>query len=181
MNQHTLNQLTSEHLWQYGLLYYSRPEVNQACLILQDQFNGNVNLLIALSWLDAQDIGFCSDPSSLKQSPQMQSAQKQWTQIQHSLEPTEALLTPFRALRRKTKQHLPTCIYQDVLSFELQLERQQQNDILNAILSLELSKTDSAHLVDNYCHQLGAISLIKILNKPLPKKTLSKISTKKKS
>ncbi|MEZ9877320.1 TIGR02444 family protein [Vibrio breoganii] len=154
MNNNTPNDhLTIESLWQFSLQYYSMREIKEACLNLQNHFHGNVNLLLALKWLDEHGLTF---PTS------------QWPQVIQSLGRTEALLLHFRELRRKSKQHLPESLYRDSLQFELQLERQQQADIIDIIHRIELSQVEAPHLADDYCHQLGAEHLAVIFNKQRP-------------
>jgi uncharacterized protein (TIGR02444 family) len=49
--------------WEFSLAVYSKPEVPEACLELQDKFSADVNVLLFMLWaadqgrrLDAQDI-----------------------------------------------------------------------------------------------------------------------------
>ncbi|WP_261816510.1 TIGR02444 family protein [Vibrio gallicus] len=146
MAKSTPNQtLTVDNLWQFSLRYYSVREIKEACLTLQNQFDGNVNLLLALRWLEQHRLTF---------------PKQQWPQLQQSLERTESLLHDFRQLRRKTKQYLPNSIDKESLQFELQLEREQQVDIVAAIHTLTITTATTENLIDEYCHQLGAKQLI---------------------
>ncbi|WP_080263733.1 TIGR02444 family protein, partial [Vibrio parahaemolyticus] len=51
-NKHAEYTLTLEHLWQFSLQFYGVREVKEACLSLQNNYHGNVNLLLLLRWLD---------------------------------------------------------------------------------------------------------------------------------
>lgn len=146
------NRLTIESLWQFSLQYYSMREIKEACLSLQNQFHGNVNLLLALKWLDEHQLSF---------------SHQDWPQIMQSLGRTESFLLHFRELRRKTKPHLPDSLYRESLQFELQLERQQQADIVDTIHQLTLTHADNPHLTDDYCHRLGAEHLAMAFNRQL--------------
>ncbi|MFS1701631.1 TIGR02444 family protein [Alteromonas sp. AMM-1] len=48
--------LTPEAFWQYSVNHYGKPGVAEACLILQDNFGINVNLLLLYSWCIAHNI-----------------------------------------------------------------------------------------------------------------------------
>ncbi|CAE6882144.1 hypothetical protein ACOMICROBIO_NCLOACGD_00348 [Vibrio sp. B1ASS3] len=55
-NEHAEYTLTLEHLWQFSLQFYGVREVKEACLSLQNNYHGNVNLLLLLRWLDEQQV-----------------------------------------------------------------------------------------------------------------------------
>ncbi|MFB9137206.1 TIGR02444 family protein [Vibrio olivae] len=132
--------LTLERLWQFSLQYYSVREVKEACLKLQNQFNGNVNLLMLLKWLDVQHITIHD---------------QQWLQLEACLGRSETLLHSYRELRKKLKSHLPDTLYRESLQFELQLERQQQSDLVDCINQLGLTTNHGDSLTLRYCRQLG--------------------------
>nr|WP_153447939.1 TIGR02444 family protein [Vibrio algicola] len=138
--------LTAEAFWQFCLERYQQPGVESACLTLQNQYQGNVNLLLLYIWLDQQ---------KLTLAPQEQERLKQ------SLQPTQALLAQFRSLRRQYKTHLPASLYRESLTFELQLERQQQEYLVEALNALPLQARSQQHipLSHQYCQQLDAEGL----------------------
>ena len=84
-NQHAEYTLTLEHLWQFSLQFYGVREVKEACLSLQNNYHGNVNLLLLLRWLDEQQLIF---------------QEKDWPLVQSCLGRSETLLHSFRDLRR---------------------------------------------------------------------------------
>lgn len=138
--EHVPVSLTLERLWQFSLQYYSVREVKQACLNLQNQFKGNVNLLLLLKWLDEQQVTI---------------AEQDWHKVEECLGRSEALLNSFRELRRKLKQPLADTLYREALQFELQLEKQQQADLVDCVNQLSLHNADDQSLTLRYCRQLG--------------------------
>lgn len=147
--------LTLEHLWQFSLHYYSVREVKEACLSLQNRFNGNVNLLLALKWFDEHGITI---------------EDHEWHRLQESLHHSDVLLHDFRDLRRQLKHNVPDGIYRQALAFELQLEKQQQSDLVDCMNHLKPAKRapDHPRLTTKYCMQLTADSLADIFSRPIP-------------
>lgn len=45
---------TPQPLWDFALAFYAQPQVAEACLQLQDEYQANVCLLIGLRWLDVR-------------------------------------------------------------------------------------------------------------------------------
>ncbi|MFC1236912.1 TIGR02444 family protein [Vibrio sp. F74] len=143
--------LTLERLWQFSLQYYNVRGVKEACLSLQNNYHGNVNLLLLLKWLDEQELIF---------------DEHDWTKIQHCLHRTEELILHFRTLRKKAKSHLPATLYRESLEFELLLEKQQQSDLVNCINSIEFSTNKTEPLTLRYCRSLNAEHLFNNFPKP---------------
>ncbi len=151
-SQHASVSLTLERLWQFSLQYYSVREVKAACLSLQNQFKGNVNLLLLLKWLDEQQVCF---------------AEQDWHRIEECLGRSEALLLSYRELRRKLKLNLPDTLYREALQFELQLEKQQQSDLVDCINAISLSINHGEPLTLRYCRQLGGEQLYSAFADPI--------------
>ncbi len=149
--EHVRISLTLERLWQFSLQYYSVREVKQACLNLQNQFKGNVNLLLLLKWLDEQRVTI---------------AEQDWHKVEECLGRSEALLNSFRELRRKLKQPLADTLYREALQFELQLEKQQQADLVDCVNQLTLHNADDYPLALRYCRQLGGEHLYSTFAQP---------------
>lgn len=150
--EHVKISLTLERLWQFSLQYYSVRQVKEACLALQNQFHGNVNLLLLLKWLDEQQVTF---------------HQQEWHKVQECLGRSESLLHSYRELRRHLKVHTPDSIYREALQFELQLERQQQSDLVDCINALHLQHNHNEPLTLRYCRQLGAEHLYPAFAEPI--------------
>ncbi|EGR2184906.1 TIGR02444 family protein [Vibrio parahaemolyticus] len=152
-NKHAEYTLTLEHLWQFSLQFYGVREVKEACLSLQNNYHGNVNLLLLLRWLDEQQLIF---------------QEKDWHLVQSCLGRSETLLHSFRDLRRHLKSQVNDALYRESLQFELQLEKQQQADLVDCINSLTLIKNDGAPLTLRYCRQLGGEHLQQAFAIPVP-------------
>ncbi|GDY24957.1 hypothetical protein AHAT_08470 [Agarivorans sp. Toyoura001] len=101
-------QSIADNFWHYSEKVYSRPEVKQHCLWLQNQHQRNVNLLLWLS--------FCQ--------------QQHWTVnlelLLIQIRSSEQKLSDFRKHRQAMKPHLSERQYQLLLKHELKLERRQQ-------------------------------------------------------
>ncbi|PMH46300.1 TIGR02444 family protein [Vibrio sp. 10N.286.49.B3] len=150
-NKHVESTLTTGELWQFSLQYYNVSEVKEACLTLQNHYRGNVNLLLLLKWLDEQQLSFGDDA---------------WAHLHTSLQRSDALLHDYRYLRRQMKHHVINCLYRDALQFELTLEKQQQADLVAALLQTPLQRTDQSALVYNYCQRLSCPNLYRIFSQP---------------
>jgi len=98
---------------------------------------GNVNLALLLHRLDQLGI-----PVDL-------------LDLQPALLQTEAVLTPWRALRQNAKGRLGESEYQAMLAHELELERLQQGVLLQTLRALVLYRGNS-HNLSNYLSLLGA-------------------------
>ncbi len=152
--EHVRISLTLERLWQFSLQYYSVREVKEACLSLQNHYNGNVNLLLLLKWLDEQQVAF---------------QENDWQTVIECISRSETLLHSYRELRRKFKLSIPDTLYREALQFELQLEKQQQSDLVDCVNSLNLINNNGTPLTQRYCRQLGADILADQFVKPAPK------------
>jgi uncharacterized protein (TIGR02444 family) len=105
----------AEQLWQFSEQHYTRPGVAQACLQLQDEHGANVNLLLLLLMLEERELG--ADPAHFL--PLLQQRQ--------------GLFTQWRALRRRLKTRLDKDNYLQLLQHELELERWQQQELLQVL------------------------------------------------
>lgn len=149
---HAHSSLTLEGLWQFSLDYYAVNEVKEACLCLQNQFQGNVNLLLLLKWLDEQ---------------QLDISDSDWPRLLARLSHSESLVHSFRDLRRKLKSHLSETLYREALQFELRLEKQQQAELVDCVQGFKLSPARDSALTERYCLQLGAEHLIPLFSSPI--------------
>lgn len=151
--EHAQISLTLERLWQFSLQYYSVREVKDACLALQNNHHGNVNLLLLLKWLDEQQVAF---------------HEEDWHKVQQCLSRSEALLHSYRELRKHLKQHVVDSLYREALQFELQLEKQQQSDLVDCINALPLIINHQEPLTLHYCRLLGGEDLYEAFSEPAP-------------
>ncbi|MEJ2764563.1 TIGR02444 family protein [Photobacterium sp. MCCC 1A19761] len=126
--------------WPFCLAHYARPGVEAACLALQDRHHGNVNLALLLHWLDTQ----------AQALPEHGLAQ-----LGEALSDTDALLTPYRVMRRALKPQLDPAGYQQLLNFELTLEQRQQQALLSRLAQLSLCPKISASNLQQYGRTLA--------------------------
>ncbi|MCG7496945.1 TIGR02444 family protein [Vibrio sp. Of7-15] len=149
MLQHASHMpFSHDDFWQFSLNHYRKKGVQEACLTLQDTYQGNVNLALLLIWLDEHTISITASNIST---------------LIDALAPSQTLIQPYRALRKQAKTYLPTELYQQHLQFELTLERQQQQDLINRLNQLPRSGANNSALLSHYCQHLGAQSLLSAL------------------
>lgn len=142
---HASPPITCDKLWQFSLSYYEQRGIKEACLTLQNQYHGNVNLLLILKYLESHNFGLT--PAGIQQ-------------LQQALKATDHLLLHYRNLRRAAKRHLPEALYREALQFELELEKQQQADLVNTVNALAPASPSDAKLVQWYCQHLNAQVLV---------------------
>ncbi|RXJ73434.1 TIGR02444 family protein [Veronia nyctiphanis] len=135
-----IQQATAEALWQFSLSHYSHHDVKHACLKLQDDYQGNVNLALLLVWLELSEFSL-SDSDLYK--------------LKSALSDSETLLRRYRQVRRDLKAELSHSGYQKLLNFELMLEKKQQQDLIAAVNHLPWL-TGGHSAVKSYCLQLSA-------------------------
>lgn len=145
-------ELSPASFWHFSLKFYERQGVKDACLMLQNKYHGNVNLLLMMCWLDAHQYSFEAD--ELKNITQ--------TLIKH-----QSLLVEFRRLRKQSKSHLPTSLYQDMLQYELSLEKQQQYELVSLIKALPLAREQDISMTQIYCTNLNATNLIPMFQRAI--------------
>lgn len=143
--------LNSQDFWQFSLSHYAQAGVQPACLTLQDTYQGNINLALLLHWLDTLTI-------------QLSNAEL------HTLEASAALsdirLQQYRAMRKQLKTQLDLLGYKQLLTFELELEQDQQHVLVTQFnqFNVSPSKTTSPSLPTNnlecYCLQQKATVLL---------------------
>lgn len=146
--------LTSEKLWQFCLQCYADKEVKEACLALQNNYAGNVNLLLLLKYLDQQRV---------------RPIESDWQRLLTSIEPSEQQLARYRELRKSFKPHLPDSLYREALQFELELEKQQQDDLVNCINQSSFIAATECSLTKRYCLAHKAAHLSDAINHIAPK------------
>lgn len=110
--------LGAEKFWQFSLTLYGVPAVKHTCLVLQDDFGADVNLILLMCWLDAQRLTIGDD--CLK------------TLIAVAGDHQTNLIGPVRKERRKAKG---THAYDKLLARELELERDEQKALVGEVCS----------------------------------------------
>lgn len=106
----------SADLWRFSLAVYKRDGVEEACLLLQDRFDADVNLLLLICWLTKSGRRVLL-PGELKA---LINAAQPWQ---------DGVIGPLRQLRRQLKDvGTPEgeLIYQSLKRSELDAERAEQ-------------------------------------------------------
>lgn len=140
-------QLSKQDYWQFSLSRYARAGVQPACLALQNDYQGNVNLALLLHWLDTQHISL-ADPKI--------------NALVTGLRSSNTRLQQYRTMRKQLKPQLDQAGYQQLLAFELELEKSQQHDLIEQLNHFTYPSPEPAtngNLV-RYCQQLGASTLL---------------------
>ncbi len=150
----------ADDFWKFCLQHHNKPEVQKACMALQENYKGNVNIALMLAWVEFGDFSL-SNSSVLA--------------LEHCIKKTEPLLRRYRLLRRDIKDQLTKGAYQKVLNFELGLEKIQQQDLIEC-LNTQTWHPYTNKPLQNYFKNLhpDAISLYPdIISRltPAPKKT----------
>ncbi len=128
--------LTASRLWQLTLSLYQQPGVEPCCLQAQHEQGAEVNLLLLLALFQTQGMLVDYKPLRFAAAP-LQPALQQW-----------------RLLRRALKGKLSADRYAELLSHELVLEKQLQQQLLTA---LPRAQHDGASLtpLNDYLESIG--------------------------
>jgi len=142
---------SSQSLWDFALAFYSKAEVANACLYLQDECQANVCLLIGLNWMDTRG-QHLTDTDFENLQLHIQS----WTQD---------VVAPLRNLRRKLKLPFEHYIQDEtqerVREFIKQAELLAEKKLLDEIESwakkIAVEKNNAAYSnLENYLLSLNA-------------------------
>ncbi|WP_375055865.1 TIGR02444 family protein [Zobellella sp. DQSA1] len=136
-----MNPISAEELWQFSEQHYARPGVAQACLQLQDEHGANANLLLLLLLLE--ELGLYADPAPFIPV----------------LRARKGLFSQWRDLRRWLKPKLDEDDYGQLLQHELELERWQQEELLQ-VLERQPPRPGSGGL-------LAYLTLLQVADAPL--------------
>ncbi|ALT00068.1 TIGR02444 family protein [Lacimicrobium alkaliphilum] len=142
--------LSASDFWDFSLKVY--PDWQQTLLLLQDDYDLNINLLL-----------FCL---YLEQRNQRLSAQQMATLMQNC-EQTRPLLMSLREVRRAAKG-VNQQAYSQLKQAELELEKQQQQALIRAANSMQFSEVQGKGNLQSYVElkQLtDSEALQKLLNK----------------
>nr|WP_136250859.1 TIGR02444 family protein [Ningiella ruwaisensis] len=108
--------IAPELFWEYSLNIYKDEKVKDACLFLQDHAGLNVNLILLLTYLSEQQLILSFEDLE---------------GIETALERSEKLLKHHRRKRKGLKK-INQVAYKQALADELDLERGQQQELLEA-------------------------------------------------
>lgn len=144
--------MTAAKLWQYSLEKYAANEVKQACLILQDEYAYNVNMLLFCMLCD-------SLPFSLKVDTIVQ--------LQAHIFSSDLALAEHRKIRKNAKittervtgfddTAVASDVYSRLLKQELALEAAQQEMIVACFNALTNEPCSKASSLFNYTRAMLA-------------------------
>ena len=128
--------LTASSLWQLTLSLYQQPGVEPCCLQIQHSHGGEVNLLLLLALFQAQGMAVDYKP------------------LRYAAAPLQTPLQQWRLLRRALKGKLSADRYAELLSHELVLEKQLQQQLLTALPQAQHAGASQMPLND-YLESIG--------------------------
>ncbi len=134
-----INEANPDDFWKFCLYHYNKPQVHNACMTLQEQFKGNVNLALLLAWLESEKFSLSLNALS---------------ELIHCTKQSDYLLRRYRILRKGFKDQLTEGGYQKLLNFELLLEKHQQQDLIHCLNQHAWLQSEGSSL-SRYCERLS--------------------------
>ncbi|MBS3799295.1 TIGR02444 family protein [Pseudoalteromonas sp. BDTF-M6] len=131
-----MSKISASEFWRFSLTVYANPQVQKALLQWQDEYDLNVNLCLLLAYLDCHQQAL--------DSSQLQALQTAMTPF------NQLALKPLRQVRAEVKAqqgslHDYPALRQQLLDLELQFERQQQMQLVQACNTLKLRSESKAN------------------------------------
>lgn len=120
--------LQASELWDFSVSLYAAESVKHQCLLLQNQFNLNVNVLLLCCFLD-------------KRKEQLSEADM--PVLLDAISDNQIELAAFREQRLKNKG---TVQYQSLLKEELNIEKQQQALLVDALNTLNMRQWHNTNI-----------------------------------
>ena len=111
--------MTAAAFWAWSLKFYEDPAVAETCIILQDDYNADVNIVLVLLWLAAEGVA----PFGPEQVDQLGCAVVSWR---------AEVVAPLRALRRALKGRGEDAVRKAIAAAELEAERTAQRLLIQA-------------------------------------------------
>lgn len=135
-------------LWEFSLKVYKEPEVEPACLLMQDKLGVDVNLLLTCLWLGASGRGRLSEEELCDLEQQVAFWQQE-------------IIQPLRQVRRKLKDLSKvggerfTTLRKSVSSSELDAEQMEQQMLHQALQHrVENEELGQVHRLSDAMHNL---------------------------
>ncbi len=135
---------TDDDFWHYALQLYKQPGVSKQCLILQDKYGLNINLVLLCCFLGSTKTTIKKTLPALSNDPLLQQWQSQ---------STEAI----RSVRRRVKDTFEGVagqpnFYQQLLAVELSAEKIEQSLMLDIANNCRLSRSQQDSITTNIRH-----------------------------
>ena len=121
--------LQASEFWNYSLNLYEQPGIKSTCLMLQDKFKLNVNLLMLCCYLNRLNNKLPVEG---------------FNALTEAIEDTDLQL---QAMRRKRRNSRGTPLYRELLQQELQIEKQQQQSLVEQVNQQELEQRSTDNLL----------------------------------
>lgn len=137
-------QWSAEGFWQFSLDTYSNSNVQKCCLALQNEAGFNINLLLLCCYLEQSNAAFAEDDISY---------------LRNVIKNSDLAIQTHRKVRKEAKLQDENR-YNSLLAQELELERQQQQQLINSIQTLRLQPTRGVNLqvyLNNVCKENESI------------------------
>ncbi len=147
-------QFPDSEFWDFSIRFYSQPEVEKTCLVLQNDFELDVNCILFIYWLASKQHTILST--------------KQWSQMISISLPWQEIIKPLRKSRQLIKhstiawpaefqQETRTCISE----VEINAEHMQQLAMEKLLQDLEPKISDDSlehQITTNFSNMFSALN-----------------------
>ncbi len=130
----SINRATeASDFWDFSFTVYTRTGVAELCLMMQDHYGFDINLILLMLWLEKQ---------------QLSPTQEGWAELlEVSSHWQKTLLAPAREERQKAKG---SEFYEQLKAQELELEKKEQQALLGCLCNKLICQTDALPSPLNY-------------------------------
>ena len=135
-----LDSVSTEDFWRYSLKRYQAKNLQDQLLILQNKFNGEVNLALFCLWLDSKNLMIDRYYFVFLEAVIFDRAEK---------------IKSLRNTRSILKSEIFSEQYQQLLNIELNLEKKQQEDLVAKLADIKLTDNNKPGNFDFYLERLG--------------------------
>jgi len=151
--------LNADTFWQYSLEIYGRDGVSEQALLLQDEFQVNVNMLLLLCW--------CLDNGMIV-------TLNQWQVLHAAIADTDTQLASHRGKRRDAKAARPfnQKAYEALKQEELAIEMQQQEALTTMFNRLTVESVPVKGVNGSVA---GFVNLFKLRQQPAAVKRITAV------
>ncbi|SDJ60407.1 TIGR02444 family protein [Ferrimonas sediminum] len=116
--------ISHESLWQFGDKIWQQPQARQLCLLMQDEYQIDPNLLLLAILMEHEQMFLDGAKFTT-----LRKAKDEWE---------ERMVGPYRQLRKLAKSSLPDDSYRQMLEVELVMEKRSQRLMVKALQHLSI-------------------------------------------
>ncbi|WP_051216118.1 TIGR02444 family protein [Ferrimonas futtsuensis] len=116
--------ISHESLWQFGDKIWQQEQARQICLLMQDQYSIDPNLLLLAILMEHEHMFLDGARFTT-----LRKAKDEWE---------ERMVGPYRQLRKLAKTSLPEDSYRQMLEVELVMEKRSQRLMVKALQHLKV-------------------------------------------